>query len=419
LTGGAIGDDGGRVGQPRALLVATQLWLSHAVLGRSLRQAGFHVEAVCRATHPICALAETVPRHRLGIVDESRSIGRAMRSARPDVVIPCDDPAVAILHDLHAQDRGGELARAIERSLGDPGGYAIVRNKSALLELARSEGLNAPASSTVASLADVEAQIEARSLPLVLKRDCTWAGAGVRVLRRADDARTAWRHVAGWISVLRDVRSAQRNLRPNAVIHRLLSPPACVQLQEFVAGRPANRAVVCKNGEVLAGATVLVLETLDPTGLSSVVDLIEHPEMENTVAVLARRLRLTGFFGFDFVVTPSNTAYLLEANPRATPIAPLRFKNGTWLPGVLFAAVTGRSATATEPAITSNRIAFFPNEWKRDPESAYLRSAHHAVPWDEPALLRHCIRVGAGATRWFKAPRAIERELAELKALRR
>jgi hypothetical protein len=38
----------------------------------------------------------------------------------------------------------------------------------------------------------------------------------------------------------------------------------------------------------------------------------------------------------------------------------------------------------------NNTIALFPQEWKRDPESPFLSSAYHDVPWDEPAVVSAC-----------------------------
>jgi hypothetical protein len=33
-------------------------------------------------------------------------------------------------------------------------------------------------------------------------------------------------------------------------------------------------------------------------------------------------------------------------------------------------------------------VAFFPNEWEKDPASDFLTAAYHDVPWSEPDLLR-------------------------------
>lgn len=47
------------------------------------------------------------------------------------------------------------------------------------------------------------------------------------------------------------------------------------------------------------------------------------------------------------------------------------------------------------PAVSGLRhefVAHFPNEWRRDPQSPYLREAYHDVPWDDPPLLKKLIQ---------------------------
>jgi hypothetical protein len=38
-------------------------------------------------------------------------------------------------------------------------------------------------------------------------------------------------------------------------------------------------------------------------------------------------------------------------------------------------------------APTHELVAMFPNEWRRDPDSPFLSSALHDVPWDDPGVL--------------------------------
>ena len=104
----------------RLLLIATLPWVFPARLACALRKAGFHVEAVCRSSHPICNLKTPVPQHRLGRLQEAASVKRAIEHANPDLLIPCDDPAVRILHQLYCQAGPGKLADLIARSLGEP-----------------------------------------------------------------------------------------------------------------------------------------------------------------------------------------------------------------------------------------------------------------------------------------------------------
>jgi hypothetical protein len=51
------------------------------------------------------------------------------------------------------------------------------------------------------------------------------------------------------------------------------------------------------------------------------------------------------------------------------------------------------------PKVTENEtIALFPQEWARDPKSEFLQSAYHDVPWEEPELIRSCVRKGKQKT---------------------
>jgi len=99
------------------------------------------------------------------------------------------------------------------------------------------------------------------------------------------------------------------------------------------------------------------------------------------------RLGLSGFCGFDFIIAPSGHAYLLELNPRVTPITHLALADGTHLPGALFHELVGREPDAHPVPISGDRIALFPTEWQRDPSGSALGQAHGDVPWDEPGLL--------------------------------
>src|SRR5262249_37025333 len=153
------------------------------------------------------------------------------------------------------------------------------------------------------------------------------------VLGNEVDARAAWRDIIGWMSVLRAANAAQRQKRPRALLDVLSKKSARVELQEFVVGIPANRAILCDKGKIIAAVSVIACETVEPKGSASVVRVIEHAEMAETASILARRLSISGFCGFDFVISSSTGgAYLLEVNPRVTPICHFAFSNGTYLP---------------------------------------------------------------------------------------
>jgi hypothetical protein len=103
---------------------------------------------------------------------------------------------------------------------------------------------------------------------------------------------------------------------------------------------------------------------------------------------MVKRLRLSGFVGFDFIIDSANQAWLLEINPRVTPISHLNLADGTNFAGALFTQMKKQPPRSSLPPIDRDLIALFPNEIARSPSSPYLLSCQHDVPWEEPELVR-------------------------------
>jgi hypothetical protein len=188
--------------------------------------------------------------------------------------------------------------------------------------------------------------------------------------------------------------------------------PACVRrkrpvvsAQRFVSGQDANSTVACWNGKVLAGITVSVLERLGLNGPASVVQVIENPEISGAVEKIACRLELSGLFGFDFMIEErTGYAYLIEMNPRATQIGHLSLGVNRDLPASIRAVLAGEPVSERPRETDKEIIAFFPQEWFRDPASTFLRTAYHDVPWDEPDLVRACVEESPTRKKWRVVP---------------
>jgi predicted ATP-grasp superfamily ATP-dependent carboligase len=118
-----------------------------------------------------------------------------------------------------------------------------------------------------------------------------------------------------------------------------------------------------------------------------VVRIIDNEEMTASAEALVKRLRLSGFCGFDFVLSPTGRAYLIEMNARATPVCHLALAGQTSLAAALYRAVTGREPMHLAAPLQDKIVALFPTEWERDPASPLLSQAFHDAPWDEPRLL--------------------------------
>jgi hypothetical protein len=168
-------------------------------------------------------------------------------------------------------------------------------------------------------------------------------------------------------------------------------------LQHFVPGTPATTAFACWQGRVLASVHMDVLETVRPNGPASVMRRIHCPHMELAALRLAERFGLSGLHGLDFIRDPDGRVHLIEINPRATPTSALALGPGRD-PTAALAASVSPSIQGARPAPTDNPvIALFPQEWRRNPDSDWLRTAHLDVPWDDPAVLRACLEPGEPA----------------------
>ena len=164
-----------------------------------------------------------------------------------------------------------------------------------------------------------------------------------------------------------------------------------VAVQSYIGGRPANCAVVCAEGKVLAGIGVEVVAFKEPTGPAAIVRVVDNAEMMLCAERLARRLGLSGFFGLDFMIEDgSGAAYLIEMNPRCTPLCHLRLGKSRDMVGALAAQLSGQPLQETAPVTEKNLIAYYPGALQC--KSDLFHSSFHDVPSDEPELVEELLR---------------------------
>jgi hypothetical protein len=162
-----------------------------------------------------------------------------------------------------------------------------------------------------------------------------------------------------------------------------------------VEGEPANIAASCLDGELLGAVQARVVRSNGKFGPSTVIRVIEHPEMLATARGLVRELRLTGLCGLDFVLEPeTDRAYLVELNARATPTAHLVGADGADLLVSLRNALGRPGPPARTREHPEELVALFPQELQRDPRSPFLTMAHHDVPTTCPELVEHVMAEG-------------------------
>ena len=130
--------------------------------------------------------------------------------------------------------------------------------------------------------------------------------------------------------------------------------------------------------------------------------LIDNADMSAAAEKMVRRLNLSGVHGFDFMLEEqTGNAYLIEMNPRATQVGHLALGSGRDIPAALYAALSGKDVQPAPKVTENDTIALFPQEWIRDPESPFLRSAYHDIPWEEPELIRDCVSNRRKQSSWY------------------
>jgi hypothetical protein len=357
---------------------------------------GHRVEAICPAHHPLAKTRAVRALYRYHALRPLDGLARAIKKAEPALIVPCDDRAIAHLHELHASARHASpsLNAVIERSLGAVGSFTVVERRSALIAVARAEGIRAPDMMPVATIDELRVALDQVGLPAVMKVDGTWGGLGVRVIHSFAEAVRTLKALSRPIGAARAMKRLVVDRDPFFLLPSLAGATPVVNVQRFVEGTPANSAVACWNGEVLASINVAAVRTRGPQGASTVVRVIDHPEMTEASAGLVRRLGLSGFCGFDFVLeTGSCAAHLIEMNARATPISHLPLAEGRNLVTALATRLDGITAISCAQPISQNIVAFFPQAWLLEPNSELLHTGHHDVPWGEQALVRELMRL--------------------------
>ena len=171
------------------------------------------------------------------------------------------------------------MAQLIERSLGSPSAVALSSKKSQLIELAKQEGIAVPATAVVANLLALRKLIAHQCFPMVLKLDRATAAtaSGLCMTRpRPNSPSASWRATAGRVAAIK--HSIQR--RDIACLEGLYRALPAISLQEFIDGVPANCAVACHRGRVLAGLSVEAVRTNGATGPATVIRIIEFGRHE-------------------------------------------------------------------------------------------------------------------------------------------
>jgi glutathione synthase/RimK-type ligase-like ATP-grasp enzyme len=390
--------------KPTVLIATTARWFPTTRLAMALTKPGFAVEAVCPSGHTLARTGAVRHVHSYRAFTPLASFANAITAATPDLVIPADDLAARHLHELYWQQRnngkaGTQICELIERSLGAPESFETVYARTAFIRIAQEEGIRAPKTKIITDRHELTKWMAQMGFPTVLKANGTSGGVGVKVVNTVEEAEHAFRKLQAPPLIARAIKRALVDQDPTLVWPSLSRCGFVVNAQAFVAGREATSTIACWKGKILASLHFEVLKKTASTGHATVLRSIEHSEMADAAEKIARRFKLSGLHGLDFMLEAhTGNAHLIEINPRTTQVGHLSLGLEHDLPAAMYAALTGKEIQPV-PKVTENEtIALFPQEWARDPKSEFLQSAYHDVPWEEPELIRSCVRKGKQKT---------------------
>ena len=383
--------------RPTILVATTDRWFPTARLAMALAKVGCIVDMVCPTHHPVQKTSAVRRIYKYQGLTPLSSFRTALEGS-PDLIVPGDDLATWHLHELWEQSKrqgqaGAWICDLIARSLGVPESFPVVQSRLSFMRMAEEAGVRVPTTEVVNSPEDLRRWSVTAGFPIVLKANGTSGGDGVQVARTMDEAERGLRKLQAPPLIARALKRAVVDQDSTLVRRSLSRRKAAVNAQAFVNGHEANSTVACWEGTVLASLHFEVLQKRHASGPATVLRRIEHPEMSAATETMVRRLNLSGFHGFDFMLEEdTGHAYLIEINPRTTQVGHLALGPGRDLPAALFAAVSGEDPVRATKVTDNDTIALFPHEWVRDPASPFLQAAHHDIPWDEPELVTACIR---------------------------
>jgi carbamoylphosphate synthase large subunit len=374
--------------QPLVLIVAAKWWALSARMAAALLRHGCTVQAVCSAEHPLTHLPGVGHIYRYGGVSPMSTVQRALRECRPDWLIPCDDGAVALLHALHALDPS--LRSLIEKSLGRPESFPVTENRYQFLRTATDLGIRVPRTRKIVGPEDLVKWHEDVASSAVLKVDGESGGNGVRISHSLDESLAAYQELRKPHSFATACKRLVIDCDPLALWMRRRHKVREVTVQEFIPGRPANSMLVCRSGELLSIVSVAVVAAEGATGAATIVRVIQNERMKRAAELVVSRLKLSGFYGLDFIMEArTGVPYLIEMNPRCTQLGHIEIAGQGSLAGVLSAVLRGEPRPRVQNLIIGNMIALFPQVLAAGEACrAYVDTSYLDVPFDDPELVR-------------------------------
>jgi len=386
--------------QPSVLIIAAKWWSTSARMAIALLSHGCRVGAVCPTGHPLRYVSGMDHIRDYRSFRSLSSLRKCIREWPPDVIMPCDDGAVAQLHELHRQEP--TLRDLIEQSIGSPDSYSIVSSRFQLLKTAELLGIRVPKTVKVTSAQDLVTWHRDNPSTSVVKVDGESGGNGVRICHSLDESLSAWRELSMRPTAAKALKRLAVDRDPLAAWKRSNRGSREVTIQEFISGRPANSMLLSRQGAVISQASVLVVASDGPTGAAMIIRHTNDRYITHTGALLAAKLHLTGFCGLDFMIQAgTEIPYLIEMNPRCTQLGHIEFSGQGSLARAYASDLRRERNLNSSQAIPLGPIALFPQAFRKSiARNPHLDLSYHDIPWEEPKLVHELLLDPWPTRRW-------------------
>ena len=370
----------------KVAIISTQQWIFPVRIVKNFAAAGALVAIICPKNNLLARTSAAAKVYRLSALNSKHDINSALEEWAPDLVITCDDDAAFRLHSTY-DIASAAVRRIIERSQGKPESFETISSKSRMMKLASKLGILCPDTDDL-NIPEGRETLGQKNYPYVIKLDYAFSGKGVRIVNTPEEAHNALTSLHRSTVALRDVLRAAKRRSLWHLTHWIRSREVSYSGQALIAGSDANLAVFCQNGVVVASNAVQVAVTSFKNGPGAIVRFVDHQQMSDTAKVIVSELNLSGYYGFDFIIEDeTNLAYLIEVNPRATPIVHLTSNSGVNLVEAAYRCSFGTLPHYVPPPVSRDLVAMFPYGLKLAEEANIFDTVFLDVPWDEPWLL--------------------------------
>jgi predicted ATP-grasp superfamily ATP-dependent carboligase len=362
-------------------------------LPAALRSSGFKVSAIC---HVNSYLAKTKYLDQLIAwtgLETTNALSRIIKiiqvieQLKPHLVIPADEGTIVLLFQTLRMcklwHRYAGVKAVLERSLFREEFLPQTIVKDAFIDFAAGLGIRVPQNCVIHTREEALELVASLQFPVVLKRAVGSSGRQVTIHDNPDTLASELTHIFR-MRALRDMKHRVTSLLTNSinVIDNYWS------LQQFVQGETAMFVFVAGQGKILGHLPLYKKQTYPgKTGPSSVIQSFNCPEMLEFAARIVEKIEFNGFGSIDFIVdAQSQQPYVIEFNPRPVPACHLGQHFNVDLCQLLADHIQGKSPAHSE-VLPSQTIALFPSEYFRDPQSPYLKTAFHDIPWEDEGLM--------------------------------